>query len=122
VTEYLDVEDLIYLAADLGVGPVRDVGLLAAAAGRPQAALMGRDTYPSLEAKTAALLHSLVSNHPLENGNERLGWFAAAVFLRLNDRDIALAQDQASALTVAVASGEIRDVDEVAVRLPTKPR
>ena len=37
---------------------VRDVGLLAAAAGRPRVTVFGDDAYPSFPDKAAALLHS----------------------------------------------------------------
>lgn len=80
MTEHLDVEDLLTLAADLGVGPVRDLGLLDSAAHRPTATLWGREVYPSLEEKAAALLESVVRNHALVDGNKRLGWLAAVVF------------------------------------------
>lgn len=121
MTEYLTLEDLARLAHDLGVGPVRDVGLLGSAAGRPETTLMGRDAYSTPEAKAAALLHSIVCNHALVDGNKRLGWFGAVVFLRINGHDVALSQDEAFELVMSVASGALRDVDAIAVRLPLRP-
>ncbi len=67
---------------------VRDVGLLAAAADRPRTTVFGKDAYPAFEDKAAALLHSLVRNHALVDGNERLAWAAPGVFHLLNGRDI----------------------------------
>ena len=72
------------LVEDLGVGPVRDVGLLESAAARPRTSLWGGDAYPTLGSKAAALLDSLVNNHALVDGNKRLGWLATVVFLDLN--------------------------------------
>jgi hypothetical protein len=43
--------------------------------------MYGQDAYPTLHGKAAALLHSLVSNRALVDGNKRLGWQATAVFL-----------------------------------------
>lgn len=122
MTEFLTLDDLVRLAADLGVGPARDVGLLSSAAGRPQTTLMGQDAYPTLEGKAAALLHSIVCNHALADGNKRLGWFAAVVFLHINGYHVALTQDEAFDLTMAVASGELRDVDAIAARLRLSAR
>jgi death-on-curing protein len=122
VTEFLTLDDLVRLAADIDLGPVRDVGLLSSAACRPQTTLMGQDAYPALEAKAAALLHSIVCNHALADGNKRLGWFAAVVFLRINGYDAALTQDEAFDLTMAVASGALRDVDAIAARLTIRAR
>ena len=77
--EYLDVEDLLGLTRLLGIGPVRDVGLLAAACARPEVMVLGEDAYPTVELKAAALLHSIVRNHALVDGNKRLAWLAAMV-------------------------------------------
>ena len=64
--------------------PIRDVGLLGSAAARPQATAFGRDAYPDVITKAAALLQSIVVNHALVDGNKRVGWLATAVFLELN--------------------------------------
>jgi death-on-curing protein len=119
---YLKLEDLLDLAHDLGVGPVRDLGLLASAAERPQTTLMGVDAYRTLEAKAAALMHSIVCNHALIDGNKRLGLHATTVFAAINGFDIALTLDEAFELVMAVASGELRDVPEIAARLRTQAR
>ncbi len=81
---HLDVEDLLGLVRLLRAGPVRDVGLLDAAAHRPRSSAFGQDAYPTVPLKAAALLHSLVGNHALVDGNERLGWLATTVFLDIN--------------------------------------
>ena len=54
--EYLALEDVLTLIDDLGVGPVRDVGLLDSAVHRPQASVFGVDAYPNIDEKAAALL------------------------------------------------------------------
>jgi len=83
---FLDIDDLLALATTLlgDSPPVRDVGLLGSAAARPQTTVGGIDAYPDIWSKAAALLHSLVRNHPLVDGNKRLGWLATAVFLEIN--------------------------------------
>ena len=119
MTKYLDLDDLI-TAAEAGLGgpaEIRDIGLLDAAAARPKASVYGSDAYPDLDAKAAALLHSIVTGHPLVDGNKRLGWVAVRLFYRLNDTDIRPAEDAAYELIVAVADGSLRDVDAIAGRL-----
>lgn len=117
--EYLDTEDLLELARRL-LGeplPVRDVGLLGAAAARPQASAFGKDAYPDVWSKAGALLHSIVNNHPLIDGNKRLGWLAASVFLELNDASVrATANDDVYELVMAVAAGAL-SVDDIAAAL-----
>lgn len=105
MTEFLTLEDLLTLVGDLGVGPVRDLGLLDAAAARPRMSLFGRDAYPSLDAKAAVLLESLVRNHPLVDGNKRLGWLATVVFFGLGGHTIDVEDDPAYDLVVEVATG-----------------
>lgn len=119
---YLTLEDLLDLANDLGVGPVRDLGLLDSCAARPQTTLMGADAYGSLELKAAALMHSLVCNQALVDGNKRLGLLAMTVFAAYNGFDVELTLDEAFDLTMAVASGEIRDVEDIARRIRLTPR
>lgn len=85
-TEFLDLDDLLRLAALLlgDPPPVRDIGLLGSAVARPQTTVFGRDAYPDVVTKACALLQSIVNNHALVDGNKRLGWLATAVFLELN--------------------------------------
>lgn len=114
--EYLTTEDLLVLTADLGVGPVRDLGLLDSAAHRPSASVYGQDAYDDLDHKAAALLESILSNHPLVDGNKRLGWLAVVVFYGLNGINLDAPDDPAYDLVIDIASG-LRDIDVVAARL-----
>ena len=84
--DYLNLRDLM-VAAEYAVGGqplIRDAGALAAAVDRPKTTVFGEDAYPTLPLKAAALLHSIVRNHPLVDGNKRLGWLATLGFLRRN--------------------------------------
>lgn len=118
--EHLGLEDLLGLVRDLGVGPVRDVGLLDSAAARPRASAFGEDAYPSHPTKAAALLHSLARNHALVDGNERLAWLATVVFLDINGHAPDVTEDAAFELVMDVASGSA-DVAQIAERLPLRP-
>jgi death-on-curing protein len=119
VTEYLELDDLL-AAADAAVGghaEVRDIGLLDSAAARPRSSVFGSDAYPTLDAKAAALMHSIVTSHPLVDGNKRLGWVAVRLFYLLNESDIRPTSEAAYDLVVSVADGRLRDVGEIANRL-----
>lgn len=115
-TEYLSLEDLLDLVNALGAGPVRDLGLLDSACHRPQASFFGQDAYPTLAAKTAALMHSLAGNHALVDGNKRLALLATVVFLRINGYGLDLSDDAAFDLTMAVAAGQL-DAEGIQKRL-----
>ena len=119
--EHLDLDDLLGLVRALRTGPVRDVGLLDSAAARPRTIVFGQEAYPTLPLKAAALLHSLARNHPLVDGNKRLGWLATVVFLDLNGAQPDLSDDAAFQLVMDVAAGAA-DVEEIAERLRIAPR
>ena len=96
---------------------VRDPGLLDASAYRPQATMFGDDLYPTIHLKAAALMESLVCNHPLIDGNKRLGFAATVVFYRLNGWRLQLPdEDVAVDLVLEVAKGEV-DLHRVAAVL-----
>ncbi len=117
--EYLTPEDLLHLAVLLlgDPAPVRDMGLLGAAAARPQTSVFGEDAYPDVWTKAAALLQSIVKNHPLVDGNKRLGWLATAVFLELNGvTAVRASNDDVYDLVMSVAAGH-EPVDDIAVAL-----
>ena len=119
--EYLDLDDLLLLATALlgDPPPIRDLGLLSAAIARPQASAFGDDAYPEIWSKAAALLHSLVKNHALVDGNKRLGWLSCAVFLDLSGIDPKTASnDDVFDLVMRVAAEPI-EVQDITAELKT---
>src|SRR3990167_8473370 len=63
---------------------VRDFSLLHSAVERPKATYDGKDLYPTIFAKAAALLQSICLNHPFTDGNKRTAWGATVWFLWIN--------------------------------------
>ena len=106
--EYLTVEDLLVIANLVIDAPVvRDIGLLDSAAHRPQASAFGKDAYPTVHEKAAALLEAVARDHALVDGNERLAWAATAVFYDLNGFELEPPTvAEAVELMVAVAGGQ----------------
>ena len=89
MTQYLTPEQVLFLhsrlVAETGGGQgIRDLGMLLSALGRPQATFDEKDLYPDLFSKAAALMDSLVRNHPFVDGNKCTALAAAALFLRIN--------------------------------------
>ena len=82
--DYLTVADVLGLHAILmqrygGAQGVRDPGALEAALFRPQTGY-----YDDIVMEASALLESLAINHPFVDGNKRVAFAAADVFLRIN--------------------------------------
>jgi len=121
---YLTLPELMHVAVrTLGSEPaVRDYGLLESALARPRATAFGSDAYPSLDAKAAALLHSLARNHALIDGNKRLALAATIAFYGINGRRLTLTNDEAYELIMEVAAGKLDSVDDIAAVLATATR
>ena len=114
--EYVELEDILQLVRHLGVGPVRDVGLLDSAVARPRSSAFGDDAYSSISLKAAALLHSITNNHALADGNKRLAWLATTVFLDLNGLAPDLSDGEAFDLVWEIPSTSL-DVESIASKL-----
>ena len=87
---------------------VRDIGAVESAVFQPQMAFGGKELYPTMETKAAALCFSLVKNHPFIDGNKRVGHAAMETFLVLNGWELAAGTDDAEQTLVSVAAGNLR--------------
>lgn len=79
----------------------------------PGATAFGKDAYPSLDARAAAVLHSLARSHALVDGDKRLALAAVIAFYGLNGRRLTFPHDQAYDLVMKVAAGELDQVEEI---------
>ena len=77
----------------------------------------GQQMYPTIWMKLAALLDSIQRNHPLLDGNKRLGFLLVALILRANGFDDArVSDDDWYELILEVASTRV-DLDELSRRI-----
>ena len=107
---YLTAEQVLFIHARLvaetgGEHGLRDLGLLLSAVAHPQASFDQADLYPDVFTKAAALLESLIGNHPFVDGNKRTGITAAALFLRLNGHHLKVSNQELETFTLRVAQG-----------------
>lgn len=84
---------------------VRDLGALTSAVTQPRMTFEGRDLYPELVDKAAALGFSLISNHPFVDGNKRVGHAVMETFLVLNGYEVRATVEEAERIILDVASG-----------------
>jgi len=111
-TLYLSVEQVLAFHQALvgqfgGASGVRDRGALESAVARPAMTFGGEDLYDDLAAKAAALMHSLVLNHPFVDGNKRIGVAAAEFFLERNVSTLDASDEELERLTLTVAEGKV---------------
>lgn len=126
MTLYLSVAQLLRIharqvAAFGGSLGLRDRGALEAALARPQATFDGEDLYPDIATKTAALLHSLVGNHPFMDGNKRVGALAAELFLLANGYALEAGDAALVEMVLAAARGEL-SVEAIGIWLRQRTR
>jgi death-on-curing protein len=111
VTQYLSAEQILFIHTRLieetgGESGIRDLGLLRSAVSRPQATFDENDLYPDIFHKAAALLESLVNNHPFVDGNKRTGITSTVLFLQANGLPFSASQDELTAFTLSVAKSK----------------
>lgn len=88
-----------------GATGLRDSGLLDSALARPQQTFSY--SQPTLSEMAAAYSEGLVKNHPFVDGNKRIGFMAAYVFLAVNGQQLIASEEEAVLQTLALAAGEI---------------
>lgn len=119
--EYLTLEEVYLLHERLiqltgGSSGLRDPGLLESAVACLQASFGGEELYPDLWTKAAALMESLIKNHPFVDGNKRTAVTATAIFLELNHRRFTASNDEVLRLAVQMAA-EQAELEEIAAWL-----
>jgi len=87
---------------------IRDIGLLESALGRPFATFDSKDLYPNPIEKAAAILESVVINHPFIDGNKRTAYTLMRLLLLENSLDILATQEEKYDFVISASKGEFR--------------
>lgn len=130
MTRFLTVDEGVELhgmvIGQSGGSPgLRDPASLDSAVAQPRMTFEGRDLYPSLIEKAAALGYSLVRNHPFVDGNKRIGHAAMETFLLLNGQELVADIDEQESIVLGLAEGSLkRDifVEWVRTRIRVAPQ
>ena len=91
-----------------GAFPLRDRAALEAALMRPYQTFESKDLYPSATRKAAALIESIVVNHPFIDGNKRTGYVIMRLLLLSENHDIEASQQEKFDFVIAIASGHFK--------------
>ena len=121
---YLTPEQVLFIHSRLvtetgGSHGLRDLALLESAVARPRATFDSKELYPDLFTKAAALMDSLINNHPFLDGNKRTGITATGLFFRINGWELTASSEELVACTMRVAM-EGLEIDELANWLRAK--
>lgn len=112
--ELEDIEQIHKTLIDFfgGSQGIRDLSALKSALARPFQTFENKDLHPTPIYKAAALIESILINHPFIDGNKRTGYVAMRSFLILNGFDIKATQDEKYQFVINIASGKIR-IEEI---------
>lgn len=110
--KFVPLEDVIFIHEAIidtigGKGGIRDFTLLHSAIVRPQASFGGKDLYPSIFDKAASLFHSLLLNHPFNDGNKRTALASCERFLNINGVEIVTSQKEKIQFTLDIESKKL---------------
>ena len=89
------------------IASVRDFSLLHSAVERPKATYGGKDLYPTIFIKAAALLHTLCMNHAFTDGDKRTSWASAHKFLWINQYHLKATRAEAVSFMLSVDNDKL---------------
>lgn len=96
-----------------GADGIRDEGLLESAIARPYQTFGGDDLYQTVYEKAAAMMESLIINHPFVDGNKRTGFLGMFGILLKENIKLTATDENIYAFTIRVSTGETKFEDIV---------
>jgi len=120
---WLNIDDVYTIHQEIilkagSIASVRDFSLLHSAVERPKATFGGKDMYPTIFSKAAALLHSICMNHSFTDGNKRTSWISTKRFLKMNGYYLKAVRVEAVAFMLSVDNDKL-PLKDISVWLKT---
>ena len=116
---YLTLNDVLELhrqviAQSGGAIGILTMDALESVLAQPRMTFGGEDLYLTLVEKAAVLGYALIRNYPFLDGNKRIGFAAAVLFLEINGHCFQATEADATIRTLALAAGAIREAEYAA--------
>ncbi|ADQ44929.1 death-on-curing family protein [Caldicellulosiruptor kronotskyensis 2002] len=113
----LSIEDVLLIAKKLierfgGTFGIRDKGLLESSLNNAFQTFDGEELYKTDVEKIAVISYSIIRNHPLIDGNKRLGISVLLILCKLNNIILEYTREGAVDLAIRIAEGSI-DIEDV---------
>ncbi len=117
-TIFLTLEQILVIHEDQidrygGSHGIRDLALLESAIFRPQSTFSNQELYLTIFDKAAALVHSLVLNHPFIDGNKRTGIVSLILLLELNGFKLITGQEELVKTVLQIENKNL-DIEQIA--------
>ncbi len=112
---YLQADELVFINGKVlnnqkilrGELQIRDRERLEAAVARSASSAFGEDAYKTIQEKVAAMMHSVVRNHPFTDGNKRTATVGTLFMLAVNGYDVEWDEHEALDIVLQLAQGTI---------------
>jgi len=113
-TKYVSQFDLLQIRSKLAAQTgdqfdVLNINNLKSALAAPRASMFGEELHATVWNKAAALLFSLIKNHPFYDGNKRIAWRAVEEFLDRNGYTLQASSDEALQFTTRIAATDVEN-------------
>lgn len=110
---FLEIDEVMAIhdrVREIGGGRegILDFTLLHSATERPKASFGGNDLYPDIFEKAAALIHSLIQNHPFSDANKRTGFVSAVRFLYINGYRLNFTEKEVLGFVIKIQKKKIK--------------
>lgn len=105
LSEVLEIHELLISEFGGSYG-IRDLNLLNSALNRPFLGFGNVEFYPNLQDKAAALIESIVKNHPFIDGNKRTAYVLMRLYLIQEGFDIIASQNEKYEFVMNIADGK----------------
>src|SRR5690625_3180112 len=114
--EYLRLDDVLQIhdysikryGGLPGLNPKEGMNCVEAKCYLPQQSFDGKDFYPSIEEKAAAYMYHFTIGHCFVDGNKRVGYLTASIFLNLNGYDFILSDEELYNMSMSISNNEKR--------------
>lgn len=119
--EYILQMHALVLLRDGGADGVSDIGRLEAVVATQHQVVFGEELYKTVHEKAAAIIRSIIGDHPFSDGNKRTAMLSGLTFLELNGYEFTAEQGELEDFAVDVAVKHY-GVEEIAAWLESHSR
>ena len=113
--QILELHTLVIKETGGSIG-LRDLGRLESSIATQSQNVFGQELYLNLEDKAAAIIRSIIADHPFVDGNKRTAIIAGLTFLKLNNINFKFANGEIEDYAVKVAADHL-DIPQISIWL-----
>jgi death-on-curing protein len=98
---------------------IRDKNALSSAVARPYTTFDNKELYPTEIEKAAAIIESLVKNHPFIDGNKRIGYVMMRMILLESGKDVDASLNEKYEFVISISKGQM-EFEQIVSRIKSR--